>query len=132
MKLTAAGVRSELADKVESISTQKMLACYQCGKCSAGCPVVSAMDLPPHMVMRLVQLGAWDEVLESKAIWLCASCHTCVSRCPKSVDLSRIMEALRLVLLRRDFRGFDPATLAEGLICRLPQQALVGIMRKAT
>lgn len=69
--------------------------CYQCGKCSAGCPVVHAMDLMPREVIRLMQLGAWEEVLNAKTPWLCASCITCVSRCPRDVDLPQLMEEVR-------------------------------------
>lgn len=71
-------------------------ACYQCGKCTAGCPVSFAMDIPPRQVMRLVQLGMEKEALHSRTIWLCAGCHTCSTRCPKSVDIAAVMEALRI------------------------------------
>jgi len=69
--------------------------CYQCGKCSAGCPVQHAMDLMPREVIRLMQLGAWEEVLNAKTPWLCASCITCVTRCPQDVDLPSLMEEVR-------------------------------------
>lgn len=72
--------------------------CYQCGKCSAGCPLAPEMDLPPNQVLRMLQHGTPafdDEVLRSEAIWLCLTCETCVTRCPQEVDLPRIMEALR-------------------------------------
>jgi len=69
--------------------------CYQCGKCSAGCPVTHAMDIMPREVIRLMQLGAWDEVLNAKTPWLCASCITCVTRCPQDVDLPSLMEEVR-------------------------------------
>lgn len=69
--------------------------CYQCGKCSAGCPAVSAMDLVPRQVIRCMQLGLWDEVLHSKSPWVCATCGTCLERCPQSVDLPSLMEVIR-------------------------------------
>ena len=69
--------------------------CYQCGKCSAGCPVAHAMDLMPREVIRLMQLGLWEEVLSAKTPWLCASCITCVTRCPQDVDLPSLMEEVR-------------------------------------
>jgi len=69
--------------------------CYQCGKCSAGCPATHAMDLMPREVIRLMQLGAWDEVLKAKSPWVCASCITCVTRCPQDVDLPSLMEEVR-------------------------------------
>lgn len=70
------------------------IKCYQCGKCSAGCPVALYMDLLPNQVVRLVQLEEVDRVLASKAIWYCAGCQTCYSRCPQQVDLPHLMDVL--------------------------------------
>jgi len=69
--------------------------CYQCGKCTAGCPMACEMDLMPHRVVRLVQLGRRDHALRCATIWLCASCQTCSSRCPKDFDIARLMDVLR-------------------------------------
>lgn len=85
---------------IGDLTGEKISACYQCGKCSAGCPAASAMDLLPHQVLRLIQLGKKDKVLGSRTIWLCASCQTCTTRCPKEVDLARVMDALRELALK--------------------------------
>jgi heterodisulfide reductase subunit C2 len=69
--------------------------CYQCGKCSAGCPLAEHMDLLPHQLMRLVQIGRIDRALRSEAIWKCVSCMTCSTRCPKSVDCAGVIDTLR-------------------------------------
>jgi heterodisulfide reductase subunit C2 len=69
--------------------------CYQCGKCTAGCPMSDRMDLMPNQVVRLVQLGQVDKVVASETIWRCTSCQTCTSRCPRSVDCAGIMDRLR-------------------------------------
>ncbi len=73
--------------------------CYQCGKCTAGCPVSQDMDLAPNQVVRLMQLDHWERAVRSQAIWECLGCQTCSTRCPKSVDCAGIMDALREVAL---------------------------------
>ncbi|MFC1899640.1 4Fe-4S dicluster domain-containing protein [Chloroflexota bacterium] len=73
--------------------------CYQCGKCSAGCPVSYAMDMTPRQVMRAIQFGLMDEILNSSAIWLCVSCQVCSARCPREIDIAKVMEGLRNLAL---------------------------------
>ena len=70
--------------------------CYQCGKCTAGCPLADGMDLMPREVIRFLQLGALDVVLEAKTPWICAQCVVCSSRCPQNVDICSTMRAVRL------------------------------------
>ncbi|KLU58779.1 succinate dehydrogenase iron-sulfur subunit [Peptococcaceae bacterium CEB3] len=77
-------------------------ACYQCGKCSAGCPVYFAMDILPHQMLRLLQIGEVDQVLDCESIWLCTLCSACSTRCPRGVDLPAIIEELRRAGLRRE------------------------------
>jgi len=69
--------------------------CYQCGKCTAGCPVAARMDLTPNQLIRLLQLDDSGTALRSSAIWECVSCQTCSARCPKSVDCAGVMDMLR-------------------------------------
>jgi len=91
------------------------------------------MDMRPHQIIRLVTMGQ-DEVLDAKTIWLCASCFTCTTRCPKGVDLCKIMEALRLIKSRIrnnvDIVQISKMTLED--IEELPQVALVSNLRKFT
>jgi heterodisulfide reductase subunit C len=122
-------VRGPFVQQVEEISGQDLLSCNQCGKCSAGCPVVAAMDLLPSQVIRMAQLGM-EDVLESNTIWICASCLTCVTRCPKGVDLPRLMEALRQVALRQGVAELDLSALPPELVKEVPQLAIVGGFRK--
>ncbi len=118
--------------KIAEMSGQNVYLCYQCGKCSAGCPMSSAMDILPNQVMRLVQLGLDEDIAASKTVWLCASCLTCSARCPKGVDLARVMEALRLLTLRKSKNYVEPSQMPREVIADLPQIALVSGFRKMT
>ena len=81
--------------------------CYQCGKCSAGCPMAEHMDLLPNQLIRLVQLGRIDRAMRSQSIWKCVSCMTCSTRCPKSVDCAAVMDALRQLAVARGVAAED-------------------------
>jgi heterodisulfide reductase subunit C len=99
-------IRVESIDKgfiatVERESGQQVAQCYQCGNCTAGCPLTFAFDIPVHQIMRLLQVGQKDRVLRSHAIWLCATCETCTTRCPREIDVARVMDILR-ILSRRE------------------------------
>ena len=77
----------DLARKIKEISGEDILLCYQCGMCSAGCPISFAMDILPNQIIQLVQLGLEADIAKSKTIWLCASCLTCVRACPFDVPI---------------------------------------------
>ena len=88
-------IRSKKSKKINTLSEENQYSCYQCGKCSAGCPAAPFMDLLPNQVLRLLQLGKTDRILETNAAFTCVSCFVCSSRCPKGIDVAAIMEALR-------------------------------------
>jgi heterodisulfide reductase subunit C len=79
----------------------------------------------------MVQLGI-EEVLEAETIWICASCQTCLSRCPRGVDLPRVMEALRQIALRERGDRLLPTDLPDDLLANAPQLAIIGILHKFT
>ena len=89
-----------LLNEIYQVSGEKVQNCYQCQKCSAGCPVNFAMDILPNQMFRHIQYNNRDKVLLSKTIWLCASCHTCSVRCPNSIDIARVMDTLRSISTR--------------------------------
>ena len=88
---------SELRSFVEAHSGQKILRCYQCGKCTSGCPSAYVMDLGPRRIMRAIQLGLKDDIIHGTTIWLCMFCQTCSARCPQEIDIARVMETLRVL-----------------------------------
>jgi heterodisulfide reductase subunit C len=81
--------------KIEALAHTKVADCYQCGKCSAGCPMGDEMDIIPSSLLRMVQNGEVEEAMQSEAIWKCVSCLTCSTRCPKSVHIAGILDALK-------------------------------------
>jgi heterodisulfide reductase subunit C len=87
--------------EVERRSAAPVAACFQCHKCTSGCPIGPDMDLLPSQVMRLIHLGLEGEVLESEAIWLCASCEACTTRCPMEIDIAAVMDTLRILAIER-------------------------------
>jgi len=124
-QISAATVTSPLLRKVETISGQNLSLCYQCGKCSATCPLVPQMDLMPHQIVRYLQLGL-EQVFDAKSYWLCATCFSCETQCPRGLDVSKICEALRTIKLRKDLRDLK----IEKFPLEMPQQGLVSAFRK--
>ena len=87
-------INPELARRIQDELGQNVYLCYQCVKCSSGCPVAEFFDWQPNQIMRALQLGQEDIALQSETPWLCASCQTCTTRCPQDLDIAGIMEFL--------------------------------------
>lgn len=132
INLSRKKIRDSFVDKVQELSGQNLLACYQCGKCSAGCPAVDEMDILPNQIIRYAQLGLKEELLGSKAIWICASCLTCNARCPKGINIAEVIEALRQILLRKREDHLKIETLSDKEKEDIPPIALICSMRKYT
>jgi heterodisulfide reductase subunit C len=118
--------------KIEKLADQDLLACYQCGKCSAGCPMAKFMDILPSQIIRYAQLGMEEALLASNAIWLCVSCYTCNTRCPKGVKIAEVIEAVRRVRLRARKDHLDWQELDAEALAHIPPIALIGSLRKFT
>lgn len=118
----------ELTAEVEELSGENVFSCYQCGKCSAGCPFTEEMDLLPNQVIRKVQMGN-EDALEAETPWVCASCLSCKVDCPQGNDVPAIMEGIREISLRLNV---DRVDLGEIETKELPEIALVSNLRKKT
>jgi len=130
-KIVITSENVDFLNKISELSDQIITRCDQCGTCSGSCPMVGEMDMTPSEMMRMVQLGR-QEVMESKAMWICASCFACTVRCPRGLDVSRVAEALRQVNLRHAVDYIDIKNIPDDEIERLPQIAMVSGGRKFT
>ena len=110
--------------RLQADSGQTISACYQCQKCSAGCPVVGYMDFSPHQVHRMIQYGHRKEILASSSIWLCVGCETCGTRCPNDIFTSKVMDALKQMAVRERVRG------RERTVTAMHQAFLSGIKKR--
>jgi heterodisulfide reductase subunit B len=99
-------ISSHLAERVQEELGENVYLCYQCVKCTSGCPIAEFFDWQPNQVMRALQLGQEDIALESQTPWLCAACQTCTTRCPQGLDIAAIMDFLTRETLER---GIEPA-----------------------
>lgn len=101
-------IKADLARVIEEKTGQNAFLCYQCIRCTSGCPLTDFFDYTPNEVMRLVQIGDFETVLNAKTPWLCAACLTCSTRCPQGLDIARIMETLTQVALERGIKPKVP------------------------
>lgn len=132
LRITSARLRSPFVAQVEKISGQKLLACYQCGKCSTGCPMAAHMDILPNQIIRMAQLGMHEQLLACEAIWTCVSCMTCNTRCPKDIRIAEVIESLRGTVLRSGRRD-DHLHIQEidaDVRTNLPPIAMISALRK--
>ena len=118
----------ETVTRISGVNPRK---CMRCGKCSASCPAYDEMEYHPHQFVSMVESGRIDELMHSRGIYTCLSCFACVERCPRSVEPAKLIEAVRLVLLRRQGQNhLPPEAIPEKLDEALPQQAVTSAFRK--
>jgi heterodisulfide reductase subunit B2 len=87
-------INGDLARLIQAEIGQNVYLCYQCVKCTSGCPVGEYFDWQPNQILRALQLGQSDIALHAETPWLCASCQACTTRCPQSLDIAGIMDFL--------------------------------------
>ncbi len=127
MSLNKEEQRAEIL-RISGVNPKK---CMKCGKCSGTCPAYDEMEYHPHQFVSMVQKGNIEPLLNSESIFKCLTCFACVERCPRSVEPGKLVEAVRLTLIRQ--KGADHLK-AEEIPCmldeELPQQAIVSAFRK--
>ena len=105
--------------------------CMRCSKCSGTCPVYDEMEYHPHQFVYMVEQGDIEALMRSKSIYQCLSCFACVDRCPRGVEPARLVEALRLAVIRqKGMNRLTPDDIPALLDDEMPQQAVVSALRK--
>jgi len=94
-QIRLSGGEGRLAQEIKVRCGVDLAKCYQCGECTAGCPITPEMDAGPTKTLRLIQLGMEEELFKLNTPWLCASCETCTSRCPNDIDIALVMDVVR-------------------------------------
>ena len=105
IKIAKATRKTALKPVVEEMSGVNLNACYQCRKCSAGCPVAGPAKSAPSELIRRLHLGAGDDLLENGLVWMCLSCETCYGRCPMQINFPAVIDALRSLSIARGARS---------------------------
>ncbi len=120
-----------LKEQILRSSGVNPLKCMRCGKCSATCPSYDEMEYHPHQFVYMVETGDIEPLMKSESLYKCLTCFVCVDRCPRRVEPAKLVEAVRLAVIRE--KGGNrlstdniPAKLDEDM----PQQALVSALRK--
>ena len=120
-----------LKEQVVRMSGVNPLKCMRCGKCSATCPAYDEMEYHPHQFVYMVETGDIEPLLKSKSIFKCLSCFACVDRCPRGVEPAKLVEAVRLAVVREQGANhLRPDDLPGLLDEEMPQQAIVSAFRK--
>lgn len=96
----------QLSRDLQAATGENVMLCYQCKKCTLGCPSAYAMRMKPHELMRAIQLGLAEEIYWSGTIWICLSCETCNTRCPQEINILRVIDGLRE--MSRAFEYYNP------------------------
>lgn len=114
--------------RVSGINPRK---CMKCGKCTGTCPAYNEMEYHPHQFVSMVENGDIEPLLASESLYKCLSCFACVDRCPRGVEPAKMVEAVRLAVLRQKGGNRMNADDIPALVDEdLPQQAIVSAMRK--
>ncbi len=132
LNISAESPPHEFIRRLNELSGENVKLCMQCATCTGMCPMAAEMDHSPRKVMHLAQFGLMDMLSASNTFWKCASCHACTVKCPRGIDIAKVMEALRQQTLRTSKNYIEPSQMSPATIAELPQIALVAGFRKMT
>lgn len=121
-------VDKETILRISGVNPRK---CMKCGKCSGTCPAYNEMEYHPHQFVSMVENGELEPLLNSESLYVCLSCMACVQRCPRQVAPGKLVEAVRLAVIRQQNQDHLTPDQIPGLLdTELPQQAIVTAFRK--
>ena len=122
---------NRMKEQILRTSGVNPLKCMRCGKCSGTCPAYDEMEYHPHEFVYMVERGDLEPLLNSKSLYKCLTCFACVDRCPRDVEPAKLVEAVRLMVIRQQGKNhLKPDQIPEMLDEELPQQAIVSALRK--
>jgi heterodisulfide reductase subunit C len=132
IKISEKTIKSGFIEKVKKLSGQNIHKCFQCGTCGGACPMSAQLTTLPRQIIRMAQFGLEENIYACNTFWTCASCHNCSVNCPRGIDLAKVMEAIRLLSLRKNINHIEPSQLPAETLKELPQIAMVSCFRKMT
>ncbi len=123
--------KNNVMQEVERMTGVNLRKCMKCGKCSATCPAYDEMEYHPHQFVYMVEKGDVEKLASSSSVYKCLSCMACVERCPRGVEPAKVVEAVRLLQIRKQgMNHLTPDAVPAMLNEDLPQQAIVSAFRK--
>ena len=120
-----------LKEQILRTSGVNPLKCMRCGKCSGTCPSYDEMEYHPHQFVYMVENGDIEPLMESKSLYKCLTCFACVDRCPRNVEPAKLVEAVRLMVIRQQGQNhMKPDDIPAQVDEDTPQQLLMSALRK--
>ena len=124
---------NDLKEEIVRMSGVNPSKCMRCGKCSATCPAYDEMEYHPHQFVNMVDSGDIEPLLNSRSLYKCLSCFACIERCPRGVEPAKLVEAVRLSVIRQQGANYmTPDDIPAAVDEDTPQQLLVSVFRKYT
>ena len=125
--------KDAVRENILRISGSNVTKCMKCGKCSGTCPAYDEMEYHPHQFVYMVETGDIEPLMNSESLYKCLTCFACVDRCPRGVEPAKLVEAVRLEVIRQQGKNRLKADDIPAIVNadeNIPQQALVSAFRK--